>query len=199
MVISFNNNNIHEAISTDPYEKEVLKYIYIDRKKDLMVACNPRIIVTMPIEFDDTDKVPNDIEHLYLSKEMFLYAKKNKCPIIFQEDGIHINEVIYQYLNIGPYAPYEQFLIPDKSDEFINVFQCKMKVKDLLSVIKSNAVSDDCITITFKARKSSIKENLDEQKIGTFGIVHNAYGDNKLGLVYSFSTIYNTGEKHGEG
>jgi hypothetical protein len=203
MVIPFYNNNIHEAVSTDAYGNEKLRYIYIDREKDLMVACNTRILVTIPIEFDKQDKIPESVKHLYLSKEMFLYAKKNKYPIMFQEDGIHIWDVVYKYLEIGAYVPYEKFLIPDNSEEYIDVFQCRMNPKDLLAIVKANASLGDVVTIKFKVPKSQIKLNSDNQTLSAYGMVYDNNG--KLGMIASNTTIYNlsflkgnTGENDGQ-
>jgi len=203
MVIPFYNNNIHEAVSTDAYGNEKLRYIYIDREKDLMVACNTRILVTIPIEFDKQDKIPESVKHLYLSKEMFLYAKKNKYPIMFQEDGIHIWDVAYKYLDIGDYVPYEQFLITDNSDEYIDAFQCRMNPKDLRAIVKANASLGGVVTIKFKVPKSQIKPNSDNQTLFAYGMVYDNNG--KLGMIASNATMYNlsflkgnTGEDDGQ-
>ena len=186
MIISFYDNNIHEAVSTDAYDDEKLRYIYIDREKDLMVASNSRIIVTIPIEFDKQDKVPERIKHLYLSKEMFLYAKKNKCPIIFQEDGIHIGDVVYKYLDIGAYVPYEQFLITDNTEEYTDVLECNVNIKDLLAVAKANVCSSDVVRIKWTILKNNIKL---EKKVSLFGNIYDDY-DKKIGLIYSTAIIH---------
>ncbi len=191
MVISFNNNNIHEAVSTDSHDKESLQYIYIDREKNLMVACNTRILVTIPIEFDKEDKVPDSVKHLYLSKEMFLYAKKNKCPIIFTEDGIYINNIRYPYLDIGAYAPYQEFLINDDSTDYSNVFECRLNTKDLLAIVKANC-SNSTVDIQFKMRNEKIQFGLCRHRASAFGIVHDS--SEKIGLFITQVVRYNISE-----
>lgn len=183
MIISFSDNNIHEAVKADPYGNEALKYIYIDREENLMVASNARILVTIPIELDKTDVVPDNIKYLYLSKEMFLYAKKNRCPIIFKTDGIHIGDIIYQYLEIGEYVPYKDFMIERNLNRYIGVFRCNINIKDLLAIKKSKCYMSDIVEIKWLVEKEKINSS-DAQSMHAYGMVHGYYG-NELGMIYS--------------
>ena len=189
MIISFYDNNIHEAVSTEIGGNEALKYIYIDRKENLMVATNTRILVTIPIELDKTDVVPDNVKYLYLSKEMFLYAKKNRCPIIFKTDGIHIGDIIYQYLEIGEYVPYKYFMIERNLNRYIDVFQCKINIKDLLAVKKSKCNTSDIVEIKWLVEKEKINSS-DAQSMHAYGMVYGDY-DKELGIIYSGITRYN--------
>lgn len=189
MIISFYDNNIHEAVSTDPYGNKGLQYIYIDRKENLMVASNTRILVTIPIELDKTDIVPDNIKYLYLSKEMFLYAKKNRCPIIFKTDGIHIGDIIYQYLEIGEYVQYKDFMIERNLNRYIEVFRCKINIKDLLAIKKSKCSMSDTVEIKWLVEKEKINSS-NAQSISAYGMVYDNY-DKELGMIYSRTVRYN--------
>lgn len=189
MIISFSDNNIHEAVKADPYGNKALQYIYIDRKENLMVATNTRILVTIPIELDKTDVVPDNIKYLYLSKEMFLYAKKNRCPIIFKTDGIHIGDIIYQYLEIGEYVQYKDFMIERNLNRYIEVFRCKINIKDLLAIKKSKCSMSDTVEIKWLVEKEKINSS-DAQSISAYGMVCDDY-NKELGMIYSRAVRYN--------